>query len=247
MPHLISLNLAHLAANGLASARVATGGRSDKTMTESTKPEPQAPQPVPPPRTHSHAVARWCILPLLNTRVTPNHLTTLRLLTGLAAAGAFAVGDYFWTCWAGVLFVISAVLDRADGELARLSGRISSGGHWYDLSCDMLVNVVVFIGIGFGLADRVAGPWAPIMGVVAGLSVGAIFVVVFCLHSGGSHPSIAFRYPNGFDFDDTLFVIALFAWFDLLLPLLIAAVVGAPLFLIFALWSYRKVRLKSGS
>lgn len=215
-------------------------------MTESVKPEPKAPRSVPPPRTHAHAVARWCILPLLKTRVAPNHLTTLRLLTGLAAAGAFAVGDYFWTCWGGVLFVISAVLDRADGELARLSGRISPGGHWYDLSCDMLVNMVVFVGIGFGLSDRVSGPWAPIMGLISGLSVGAIFVVVFLLHSGGSNPVVAFSYPNGFDFDDTLFVIALFAWFDALLPLLIAGAVGAPLFLIFALWRYRQVRLKSG-
>jgi hypothetical protein len=41
-------------------------------------------------------------------------------------------------------------------------------------------------------------------------------------------------------------VIALFAWFDTLLPLLIAGAVGAPLFLIFALWRYRHVRLKSG-
>jgi archaetidylinositol phosphate synthase len=214
-------------------------------MTEPVTPQSKVPPTFPPARTHSHAVARWCILPLLNTWVTPNHVTTLRLLTGLAAAGAFAVGNYFWTCWAGVLFVISAILDRADGELARLSGRMSSAGHWYDLSSDMLVNLVVFVGIGFGLGNRIEGPWAPIMGLVAGLSVGAIFVVVFFLHMGGSHPSIAFRYPNGFDFDDTLFVIALFAWFDALWPLLIAAAVGAPLFLLYALWSYRKVRLKS--
>jgi archaetidylinositol phosphate synthase len=215
-------------------------------MPETVNPPSTAPKAVPPPRTHTHAVARWCIRPLLNTWVTPNHLTTLRLLTGLAAAGAFATPGYFWTCLGGVLFAISAVLDRADGELARLTGRSSPGGHWYDLTCDMLVNVVVFIGIGFGLTDRIAGPWGPLMGLIAGLSVGAIFVVVFRLHSGGSHPRVAFHYPNGFDFDDTLFVIALLAWFDALLPLLIAGAVGAPLFLIFALWRYRSVRLQSG-
>lgn len=215
-------------------------------MADSAQPnETKDQRKIPPPRTHSHAVARWCILPLLNTWVAPNHLTTLRLLTGLGAAGAFAVGDYFWTFWGGVLFVISAVLDRADGELARLSGRMSRSGHWYDLSCDMLVNVVVFIGMGFGLTDRLPGPWAPLLGTLAGLSVGAIFVVVFLLHSGGSHPSIAFSYPDGFDFDDTLFVIAVFAWFDAMFPLLIAGAVGAPLFLIFALWSFWRVKRKS--
>jgi archaetidylinositol phosphate synthase len=223
-----------------------TVARRLAVMIESMNPGPQIPTSVSPPRTHAHAVARWCIRPLLNTWVTPNHLTTLRLITGCAAAALFAAGDYLWICWGGALFVISAVLDRADGELARLGGRTSPRGHWYDLSSDMVVNAVTFMGIGFGLADRVPGLWAPMMGLVSGLSVGAIFVVVFRLHSGGSHPSIAFRYPDGFDFDDTLFAIALFAWFDALLPLLIAGAIGAPLFLIYALWSYRSVRRGSG-
>ena len=208
-------------------------------MTEKKNPQEKVATTVAPPRTPTHAMARWCIRPLVHTRVMPNHVTTVRLLTGLAAAAAFGVGAYYWTVWAGVLFVISAILDRADGELARIANRITPGGHWYDLTCDTVVNVLVFIGIGVGLRERI-GFWGPVMGVVAGLSVGATFLVVFRLHAGGSHPSIAFSYPAGFDFDDTLFVIALFAWFNALLPLLIAAVVGAPSFLIFALWQSRK-------
>lgn len=192
----------------------------------------------PPSKTYAHVIARWCIRPLVNTPVTPNHLTTLRLLSGVAAALAFSAGEYFWTVWGGIFFVISALLDRADGELARLSNRMSTGGHWYDLYCDMLVNVMVFVGIGFGLADAVPGLWAPVMGIISGISVGAIFLVVFRLHDSGSHPAIVFNYPTGFDLDDTLFIIALFAWLDALLPLLIAAVIGAPLFLVFALWRY---------
>lgn len=200
---------------------------------------------VPAPKTHAHIVARWCIRPLVNTPVTPNHLTTLRLVTGVAAAVAFAVGEYFWTCWGGMLFLISALLDRADGELARLSGRISTTGHWYDLYCDMVVNALIFVGIGIGLLDRIPGPWAPIIGLVAGLAVAANFQVVFRLHDSGSHPSVAFNYPNGFDIDDALFLIVLFAWLDALLPLLFAAAIGAPLFLVFALSRYRKMQSDS--
>ena len=33
----------------------------------------------------THKIARVCILPLVNTPVTPNHLTTLRLASGIAA------------------------------------------------------------------------------------------------------------------------------------------------------------------
>lgn len=202
----------------------------------------QSKSEISPPKTYVHAVARWCVRPLVDTPVTPNHLTTLRLLTGMAAAAAFATGEYGWTVWGGILFVISALLDRADGELARLSARMSTGGHWYDLYADMLVNVLVFVGIGIGLIGELPGVWAPVMGVVSGLSVGGIFMVVFRLHDLGSHPGVAFAYPEGFDLDDTLFVIALFAWFDALLPLLTAAVIGAPAFLIFALYRYRQLK-----
>lgn len=199
--------------------------------------EPEIPGQIPPPKTHVHVFARWCIRPLVNTPVTPNHLTTLRLLTGLAAAAAFAAGGYFWIFSGGVFFLVSALLDRADGELARLSGRMSKGGHWYDLYCDMIVNAAIFIGMGIGLGQSgtIPGYWGPLMGLVAGLSVGAIFQVVFRLHERGSHPSIAFSYPDGFDMDDSLFVVVIFAWFDALLILLIMAVIAAPLFLAYAI------------
>lgn len=39
---------------------------------------------------------------------------------------------------------------------------------------------------------------------------------------------------------------AIFAWFDALLPLLIAAVVGAPSFLIFALYRHHKAKVEAG-
>ena len=169
-------------------------------------------------------------------------LTTLRLLTGIAAAVAFAMGDYFWTVWGGVLFAFSALMDRADGELARLSGKTSVGGHWYDLYCDLIVNVVVFIGIGIGLIESVLGHWAWKMGLLSGLSIGITFLVVFRLHESGTPPSVAFHYPDGFDLDDALFVVSIFAWFDGLLPLMITASICAPLFLIFALRQYYKLK-----
>ena len=206
-------------------------------MTESTQPEHKE-EEVPPPKTYVHYVGRWLIRPLVNTPVTPNHLTTLRLLTGIAAAVAFAMGDYFWTVWGGVLYAFSALLDRADGELARLSGKMSVGGHWFDLYADSLVNVALFIGIGIGLTESVLGHWAWKMGLLSGFSIAATFWIVFRLHESDSHPSEAFNYPDGFDLDDSLFLVCIFAWFDGLLPLLIAASVCAPLFLIFASWQY---------
>jgi len=37
----------------------------------------------------THRLARWMVRPLAGGPVTPNHLTTLRLLTALAACAAF--------------------------------------------------------------------------------------------------------------------------------------------------------------
>jgi hypothetical protein len=76
------------------------------------------------------------------------------------------------------------------------------------------------------------------MGLLSGFSIAATFWIVFRLHESGSHPSEAFNYPDGFDIDDSLFLVCIFAWFDGLLPLLIAASFCAPLFLIFASWQY---------
>src|SRR5580693_2360286 len=70
--------------------------------------------------------------------VTPNHLTTVRLGVGVAAAAAFMHGGYAWMNLGALLLVISNFLDHTDGELARLSGRTSRLGHWYDLGSDAL-------------------------------------------------------------------------------------------------------------
>jgi len=92
----------------------------------------------------THKIARVCILPLVKTPVTPNHLTLFRLITGLAACSAFAIGTQEWNLWGGVLWIFSAFLDRADGELARVSGKTSEWGHKFDYYCDASVTALFF-------------------------------------------------------------------------------------------------------
>src|SRR5580698_9523180 len=97
-------------------------------------------------------LARRLVTPLKDTRVTPNYLTTLRLLIGLAAALAFLPGTYGWSNLAALLLVLSNFADHTDGELARLSGKTSRIGHMYDLASDALVTVLLFCCIGIGVA-----------------------------------------------------------------------------------------------
>ncbi len=196
-----------------------------------------------PAKTYAHAVARRMIMPLINTPVTPNHLTALRLLSGLLAAYWFSLGEYVWTFMGGLMFLFSNLLDRADGELARLSNQMTQAGDKFDVFSDMAANVFVFIGIGFGLVNTSLGNWAAVMGLVSGISVALTFLLVLRLHNDGIHMDEVFVYPNGFDYDDALFLITVFAWLDALQPFLIAASIGAPVFLLITI---RRARQQQG-
>ncbi len=117
-----------------------------------------------------HKIARATIVrPLAKTAVTPNQVTTVRIIAGIAAAGALAVGDASWSIVGGWLFMLSMLLDRADGDLARLTGRTSPGGHTYDLFADAFCNALIFVGLGIGLRESDYGLWAIPMGHLLGL------------------------------------------------------------------------------
>ncbi|MGH8715773.1 MAG: CDP-alcohol phosphatidyltransferase family protein, partial [Burkholderiales bacterium] len=131
-----------------------------------------------------HRFVRVGVRPLVHTPVAPNHLTTLRLLTGLGASAMFAVGGPAALAWGAGVFVLSVLLDRADGELARQSGKRSAFGHKYDLVTDGLCNALVFIGLGIGLSGGSPLEWRAIpMGVLAGLAVAAILFLTLRLEA----------------------------------------------------------------
>src|ERR1700733_13499371 len=125
-------------------------------------------------------LARWLVTPLKNSRVTPNHLTTVRLAVGLAAAAAFLPGTYGWSNLGALLLIVSNFLDHTDGELARISGKISRIGHVYDLASDAAVTILLFIaigaGAGAGAGSKIALPAPPAaLGLLAGCAIALIF------------------------------------------------------------------------
>lgn len=122
-----------------------------------------------------HGIVRPAVRALAGSCVTPDHLTGLRFATAVAAAAAFAQGSDAWTSIGVGVFVASALLDRADGELARQTGRFSRHGHRYDLVADCLAGVMAFIGLGLGAADGALGPAAVVLGLVAGAGIGGLF------------------------------------------------------------------------
>lgn len=137
---------------------------------------PKIPSNVPAPRTWDARLARRLVTPLVNTWVTPNHLTTLRLLIGVAGALCLARGGFASANAGAFLIVLSNFVDHTDGELARIGGKSSRIGHFYDLACDALVTVMLFVGMGIGTtyvgALKVSPGW---LGAVAGVAVALIF------------------------------------------------------------------------
>lgn len=110
------------------------------------------------------------------TRVTPDHLTTLRLSTGLGAAASFACGGGVgWMALGTILFLFSALLDRADGELARQTRRFSRYGHRWDLVADCTCTAAVFVGLGLAAMGGVFGQGSIVLGVLAGAGAVCVF------------------------------------------------------------------------
>lgn len=183
-------------------------------------------------------LANVLIRPLVGTRITPNGITTLSLIVGLVGALLFALGD--GAAHAGAaLFVLSFWLDHADGALARMTGRTSAFGHYYDLAAGGAVLIATFIGIGVGLSDTALGGWAVLLGTMAACAIAIIFVLRGELER--QYGKTSTRQPSwrGFEIEDVLYLVGPITWAGALAPFLLLAGIGAPVFGLWVLWEWR--------
>ena len=202
-----------------------------------------APPTPPRPRALDARLARMLVSPLRGTWVTPNHLTTVRTVIGLAAAAAFAVGETAWASVGAWLFVVSNFVDHTDGELARLTGQTSQWGHYYDLASDALIHVLLFVGIGYGLRYGVLGDWGLLMGVLAGTAVAFIFWLHMRMESMLGKQQAKLPDAGLIEIEDILYLLPLVTIFDVRLHFLVAASVGAPLFAVWLIWHFRRLKM----
>jgi phosphatidylglycerophosphate synthase len=192
-------------------------------------------------------LARWLVTPLKNGRVTPNHLTTVRLAVGLAAAGAFLPGTYGWSNIGALLLIVSNFLDHTDGELARMSGKSSRIGHVYDLVSDAVVTILLFIAIGVGVG---ANPTAatdifPVaLGVIAGCAVALIFYLRMRIEDMAGKAANLQGSIGGFETEDVLYLLPLVTLSNAVVPFLIIAALCAPLYAVWVMMDYRRVVLR---
>jgi phosphatidylglycerophosphate synthase len=175
---------------------------------------------------------------LAGSPVTPNHITALSLIAGLAGALLFAQGGTAMH-WGALLFILSTLLDHADGELARMTGQTSRFGHIFDILVDGLTHVALFLGMGYGLRDTLLGAWAMPMGIAAGLAVVVIFALRFELERRSSRAAVAQPSFGGFEVEDIMYLVGPITWLGGLVPFLALASIGAPAFLVYQAWEFR--------
>ncbi|MEV6249724.1 DUF5941 domain-containing protein [Streptomyces sp. NPDC051742] len=118
---------------------------------------------------YSRYIARWCA----RRGLTPNQVTTASLLTALVAAGCAATGERGGYIAAGVLLLVSFVLDCTDGQLARYALKYSTMGAWLDATFDRAKEYAFYAGLALGAARNGDDVWA--------LALGAM-VLMTCRH-----------------------------------------------------------------
>ena len=175
----------------------------------------------------THLLARPLVRPMIGTWIRPNHLTMLRFLSALAACACFAIGSRAGMIWGGAIWLVSAFLDRADGELARMGNMKSESGHLYDFYSDVAANTLFFVSIGIGLRHSWLGGWAIPLGLLSGVSL--LLCCVFSEHLERRSPPDIRAYSGrwGFDPDDAMYLMGPLAWLGWFSPILIGASVGA--------------------
>ena len=90
---------------------------------------------------------RWVVRLLYPTSITPNQITFLSLIFGLASAGFYVSEIPDALVWGAIFLYGKVFLDNVDGNLARVRGTTSRFGRFLDSLADFLVTVLVYIAV----------------------------------------------------------------------------------------------------
>ena len=86
------------------------------------------------------AIVRWLAIGHIN----PNILTVIGVSLNVGCGLLFGMG---WFFYAGIALIVANLFDMLDGQVARLSGRVTRFGGFLDSSLDRLSDMVVFVGL----------------------------------------------------------------------------------------------------
>src|SRR5688572_1851297 len=117
-----------------------------------------------------HPLAARLARSLAPTGISPNAVSVAGAMFVWAAAWAYTAVAWPFGVLLGLgLHMIWHVVDGADGDLARLTGKASPKGEMVDGLCDYAAHAVLYITLAALLDDAIGG-WAWILASVAGAS-----------------------------------------------------------------------------
>lgn len=114
------------------------------------------------------AMVRWLAFGGIN----PNILTVTGVSINVGCGVLFGIGEFFW---AGIVLIVANLFDMLDGNVARISGRVTKFGGFLDSSLDRISDMVAFLGIMTFYASNT--PQHSLLNVVVA-GVGMIFSVM---------------------------------------------------------------------
>ena len=105
-------------------------------------------------------LAKKAVAPLGKLGILPNHITVAGLLVAIYVAWLYAKwdGKQINLVYAGLLIIISGLLDAIDGVLARTTGNVTRFGGFFDSVLDRYSDILFLSGIIIGgLCNIAAG------------------------------------------------------------------------------------------
>lgn len=91
-------------------------------------------------------IARYIASALKNTSITPIHVTSWFIASGLLAILCILNNHFIL---AACLLILKSILDGADGELSRLKNTPSYVGRYYDSIADIILNFLFLLTIWY--------------------------------------------------------------------------------------------------
>lgn len=116
---------------------------------------------------------------LVRTPLKPNHITALSVLSGAAGAYCATFGTRRGLLAAALFLHLRFILDNCDGALARAKGLSSTFGMWFDLTGDIMVDILFWWGLACGAHLHIRGelPWVLAGAATAGSLIHFGFVL----------------------------------------------------------------------
>ena len=110
---------------------------------------------------------------LARSRINPNVLTFIGLLINIACGVLYGYGSFFT---AGLFMILANLFDLLDGLVARLRGRATRFGAFFDSVIDRYSDVIVYVGIMVFYARDTASHSTLLVAITGLALVGSVMI-----------------------------------------------------------------------